>query len=283
MKRSRFVLTGAAVVLASVALVSAAQDQGVPVPQVPGGVPQVPGGQPALLPPGLAGGSELLAPKGVEKLMLTKEQKADYDKLNQAYNTKYKELTTSNKPILSDPDPTKSNETPDARFKAFKEAIEASNKLRPDYLAKFEKLLTDDQKKTLDEVRRELPVGNFAPNLGGPPNFYFGQRSGQFLPADLQRQLKLSEEQVKKIDELQKDLESKMLNLLTDDQKKAFETLRKQGGPGVSLPPNPFGVPPQPPKLLEPGKLPNPGDLKKVPDPAELKKVPEPELKKGTN
>lgn len=269
MKRSRFVLAGACIVLMSVALVGASQDPAVPVPQVLPGQPQ--GGP--LLQPGFGNtGGELISAKGVEKLNLTKEQKADYDKLNAAFKAKMKEYDDAGKIVLTETDPAKVKEIFEAHIKRHKEAIEASKKLQPEYLAKVEKLLTEDQKKTFAEVRREIPA-LLNPSFGPPPFFLGGQRSGQFLPADLQRQLKLTDEQRKKVDDLQKDLETKILSLLTEDQKKQFDDLRKQGGLGIGLvPPNGLGFPVPPPL-----KVP---DLKKVPEPDQKKPLEVPELKK---
>ncbi len=254
-------LTGVSVLVLSAAFVGASQDPALPVPPLqPGDVKIFP-----LLPPGISG-SELLAAKGVEKLALTKEQKADYDKLNAEYKAKHKELGNTTKAIPTETDPEKLRELLKNHVKAQTEAFAAIQKLRPEYLAKVEKLLTDDQKRLFDEVRREAP-SPVGPILGVPPAHFGMQRSGQFLPADLQQQLKLSDEQRKKIDEFQKDLETKVLNLLTDDQKKAFEDMRKLRGPGIGI------LPPNPPVLIPPPPL------KKEVEP-EPKKIPEPELKK---
>ena len=45
---------------------------------------------------------------------------------------------------------------------------------------------------------------------------------GQVLPAQLQTALKLTDEQKKKVEELQKDVDTKLAAILTDEQKKLF-------------------------------------------------------------
>ena len=58
---------------------------------------------------------------------------------------------------------------------------------------------------------------------GGPP------MPGQILPPFLQEQLKLTDDQKKQLDALQKDLDAKLDKLLTDDQKKMLKEMRERG------------------------------------------------------
>ena len=58
--------------------------------------------------------------------------------------------------------------------------------------------------------------------------------------------MNLTEEQKKKLDELQKEVDSKLARLLTDEQRKQLEEMRQgfgRGGPGGPPP----GGPPEPP------------------------------------
>jgi hypothetical protein len=75
--------------------------------------------------------------------------------------------------------------------------------------------------------------------FGGPP------RPGQIMPAFLQERLNLTEEQKKKLDELQKEVDSKLARLLTDEQRKQLEEMRQRGPGGPGGPPP--GGPPEPP------------------------------------
>ena len=188
-------------------------------------IPQPPPPPP---PPGVLGNplglGELISPAGLEKLALSKEQKADFDKINDEFKKTQKELQTKLADFTKNP-----GQAPDP--KVFTEIFEAQRNLRPTTLARVEKLLTDEQKKTLEQVRRELPgfgIG-FGPGpIGFPPPMHFGpQIGGAFLPLDAQQRLKLTDEQKKKVNKFQKDLEGKILSVLTDDQKKMFDELKK--------------------------------------------------------
>jgi membrane-associated protease RseP (regulator of RpoE activity) len=53
---------------------------------------------------------------------------------------------------------------------------------------------------------------------------------GQLLPTDIQGQLKLTPEQKEKLTKLQKETEAKVMELLTDEQKKQLEELKKANG-----------------------------------------------------
>ena len=57
--------------------------------------------------------------------------------------------------------------------------------------------------------------------------------SNAFSDAKVQEALKLTAEQKDKLSKLQKDMESKLMELLTDEQKKRLEELKK--APGVPL------------------------------------------------
>jgi len=63
----------------------------------------------------------------------------------------------------------------------------------------------------------------------------FGPAIGQVMPAFIQDQLKLTDAQKKELEELQKDVDTKINKLLTDDQKKTYKELKDRGpgrGPG---------------------------------------------------
>jgi EF hand len=74
------------------------------------------------------------------------------------------------------------------------------------------------------------PPGGFPPPgggmMGGPP------RPGEILPAMLRRNLKLTAEQAKQIDDLQKEVDEKIGKILNNDQKEQLKAMR-QRGPGM--------------------------------------------------
>ena len=87
------------------------------------------------------------------------------------------------------------------------------------------------------------PGGRGPGGFGGPP------RPGQILPSFLQERLNLTEEQLRKLDELQKEVDSKLARLLTDEQRQQLQEMRQgfgPGGPGGPPRRGPDG-PPEPP------------------------------------
>lgn len=90
--------------------------------------------------------------------------------------------------------------------------------------------------------------------FGGPPGGPGGMmgpppRPGDILPAPLRRGLRLTAAQIKQVDDLQKEVDSKLDKILSDQQKKQLKSMR-QRGPGM------FGGPGGPP----PGGGPPPDD-----------------------
>jgi hypothetical protein len=81
----------------------------------------------------------------------------------------------------------------------------------------------------------------FGPGGFGPP------QPGQILAPPLQDRLKLSAEQKKKLDELQKEADAELEKILTEDQKKQLKAMRQGPGPGGPPGGGP-GRPPQPPE-----------------------------------
>ena len=96
-------------------------------------------------------------------------------------------------------------------------------KLRGEFEGQFAGVLNDDQKTQFEEFKRQ------GPRPGGP-----GDRPGfrpppgpMVLPPEIQQRLKLSEEQRDKLAKLQKELEEKINGILTEEQKKQYEEMKK--------------------------------------------------------
>lgn len=164
-----------------------------------------------------AAGGDLLSAKALEKLDLKKDQKEKFDKINQEFKEKFKDAQSQVQQAYQDKDRAK-----------VRDATQAMQKLRPDYLAKVETVLTDTQKKIFAEVRQENPKV-IRPNIGIQP----GRTPGQILPPQLQEKLQLTDEQKKKLEELQKEVDSKLRQLLNDDQKKILDQLKNPAAPRV--------------------------------------------------
>jgi Spy/CpxP family protein refolding chaperone len=110
--------------------------------------------------------------------------------------------------------------------------------LQKEALAAATKLLNDKQKTTLKDLIGEpytlvFAPGGFGPGGGGGFGPGFGPggggQPGTILSTRTQDQLKLTDEQKKKLEELQKDLDSKLEKLLTEEQMKQLKDMR--GGP----------------------------------------------------
>jgi hypothetical protein len=106
-----------------------------------------------------------------------------------------------------------------------------------------------------------VPTGFGGPGFGGPggapgggfggPGGGMGMRpTGEVLPQPLQNMLRLTDEQKRKVAELQKDIDAQIKAILNDEQNKQFQSLRERS-PGGFGPPG-FGPsgggPGQPPK-----------------------------------
>jgi Spy/CpxP family protein refolding chaperone len=142
-----------------------------------------------------------------------------------------------------------------------KKLVEALQKETDDKLAK---ILTEDQNKSLKDMReRSGRLSGGPPGPGGPGGIRPGFGSnpfqpGQLLPGFMQDQLKLTAEQKKQVEDLQKDVDAKvkeandkLAKILTDEQNKSLKEMRERsgrpggplGGPGGALPASPGGPP----------------------------------------
>jgi hypothetical protein len=81
-------------------------------------------------------------------------------------------------------------------------------------------------------------VGSGGP--GAPADFGGSSQPGQILPPSLQERLKLSAEQRKQVEELQKEADGELDKILTGEQKKQLKEM--QEGPGRPEP-RPVGPP----------------------------------------
>ncbi|SRR6266851_49374 len=88
------------------------------------------------------------------------------------------------------------------------------------------------------------PGGPGGPGGRGPGGFGGPPQPGQIMPSFLQDTLKLTAEQKKQLEELQKDVDAKLGKILTDDQKKQLKEMREGFGPGGPGGRGPGGGPP---------------------------------------
>ncbi len=93
---------------------------------------------------------------------------------------------------------------------------------------RFNGLLTESQRKQITSV--------FAPpdSRPGGPGFGPGDvpQPGKLFSAAQQDALKLSPEQKKRLESMQKEIDARLETLLTEDQQKQLQAMRRPGGPG---------------------------------------------------
>lgn len=86
------------------------------------------------------------------------------------------------------------------------------------------------------------PPGRFGSGAFGPPAL------GQLLPPFLQERLKLTAEQKKQLEQLQKEIDGKLDKILTEEQRKQLKEMRRGFGPRGPGGPPPGDGPPRPPQ-----------------------------------
>jgi hypothetical protein len=104
-------------------------------------------------------------------------------------------------------------------IKATAEQTQQFDNLQKETEADLEKLLTDEQRQQLKK-----PPSGFGPGgPGGPPGAAGAPRTVQILPAFLRPRLKLTDDQKKQLDALQKQVEDKVNQALSAEQKKELK------------------------------------------------------------
>lgn len=167
--------------------------------------------------PGRAGTS-LLSADALEKLKLTADQKDLYAKIETEFKEKSKQAQEKFR------DEIKALRDREKYKEAMEKLQGDTKKIRVDALEKMEKALTADQKAVFAQVKQEQPRVN--PGIVRPI-LPFGGGVGQILPPGAQQRLKLTDDQKKQIDNIQKEVEAKILKVLTEEQKKQFEEMKK--------------------------------------------------------
>src|SRR5262245_50535239 len=155
------------------------------------------------------GETSLVAADAGDKLKLTGEQKEKYTKIDADYKDAVKKAQDKyREDVAGLNDRTK--------FKEVQEKLQADvKKVRDDSLAKVEPLLTAEQKATFTQVKGQpvQPGGLVrAQPIGGAGGI------GQVLPPAVQNRLQLTEDQKKQIETLQKEVEAKILKVLSEEQ-----------------------------------------------------------------
>jgi Spy/CpxP family protein refolding chaperone len=180
---------------------------------------------------------QLLSPEDEAKLKLTDEQKEKVAKLQQDFREQNKEtldkLRGEFDKIREALRKARADQDRDAARKAMqdlREQFQSFQKLRDQFDTKLSAFLTDEQKKLYEELKKERsPRGNFGGRRpGGRPNPRPGDSQpgvSGLLPREIQADL--SAEQKDKLAKLQKEVETRVMGILTDEQKKRYDELKK--------------------------------------------------------
>jgi Spy/CpxP family protein refolding chaperone len=185
----------------------------------------------------------LLPAQLLERLNLTEDQKEKIGKLQKEFTEKQKEAYGKLRELMEKAQRTNDE---DAR-RQVKEAMQAAEKQRQEVEGKVKDILTGEQQRKYEELKKDLPAfGGYPPGgpgpgrpgypmMVGPPTFF----PGHVFPPFVQEMLKLTPEQREKINKLQKDAEEKMMEVLTEEQKKQLEAMKKKMTGGAGRPPAP--------------------------------------------
>lgn len=121
------------------------------------------------------------------------------------------------------------------------------------------RLNAEERKAAREFLKKEGPRGGFGPGPGGRPPRMGPPPAGQVLPDPLRGNLELSDEQKKRLEKLQKEVDDQLAKVLSEEQlKKLKEPPRFGPGPGG---PGGFGREPG-----KPGPKVSPTDVKNFPD-----------------
>jgi hypothetical protein len=174
--------------------------------------------------PAIGAASGPLVPAELQdKLKLTDEQKKKLADLEKEFQGKSKEANDKLTQIRA----KIRDRTPVEAVQQLREQMQAVRQLRADYEGKVKALLDDDQKKKYEaEARPARPAIQIQPAL--PLRRPAPNAPGQLLPADVLEKLNLTAEQKEKLEKLLKEYENKALDVLTDEQKKKYEDLKKE-------------------------------------------------------
>src|SRR5262249_28076555 len=150
-----------------------------------------------------------------EKLNLTDEQKKKVESLASAYEKEQRESFEKLREVM---EKARQGGDQGARRQAtetLREAMQARQKATEDAETKLKEVLTDEQKKRFEDIKRDRPrgfggFGGFGGGggLGGGLGGGFAPVTpGQVLPAALQDRLELTKEQKEKVEKLQKEVD----------------------------------------------------------------------------
>jgi len=173
--------------------------------------------------------------------MFTKE---DVQKTLKLSDEQKDEISTINKDLQKD---TRELFSGGGRNAFDAETMKKRTALQKEAMEKVQKLLKDDQKTLVKDLTGEpfeLRLGTGVPGgAGGFGGFGGGGTPGKLLSTGAQETLKLTDDQKKQLEAIQKEADEKLSKLLNDDQKKQLKDMQERGTrggrPGGNRPGNP--------------------------------------------
>jgi Spy/CpxP family protein refolding chaperone len=171
----------------------------------------------------------LLLPGMAERLGLSAKQKEEIEKLQKGISDKQKEMAEKMRAAF---EKGRKDGDKDAAAKAqeqVKEMLKAMQKEHEEAEAKLKDILTEEQYKKYEQIKKQAPFalpggrpgGSFIPMPG------FRMFPGLIVPPPVQEMLRLTPEQREKIQRIQKEAEEKILEVLTEEQRKKIEESRR--------------------------------------------------------
>ena len=172
---------------------------------------------------GAFGGAGKLPADLADKLGLNADQKDKLAKFTQEYESKTKEAQAKMQKAMED---AKANKDFAAIRTVGQEVREVNTKAREAFDTQLAQVLNEDQKKKFEEIKKAQPAAGRG--FGG---FGGGGSAGQVLSQGVQDRLELTQEQKDKVASLQKEIDGKLGQILTPDQKKKLDDLKSGQAP----------------------------------------------------
>jgi len=182
------------------------------------------------------GGGPLLTKEEQEKLKLNDDQAAKVEKIVSAFEKDQKASMDKLREAMQKARDDGDRDAARGVFEKMRETTQANQKARDAAEDKIKGILTDEQKKKFDEIKKDRPQrpgfpGGGFPGGGFPGGGFPGRGSGvapgQILPPFVQQRLELSDEQKEKLEKLQKEVDEKLQKILNDEQKKKLDELKR--------------------------------------------------------
>jgi Spy/CpxP family protein refolding chaperone len=98
------------------------------------------------------------------------------------------------------------------------------------------------EKQVVWKFTNPIRSGSGSGGPGGPGGMFQPPKPGELMPGFIQDQLKLTAEQKKQLEELQKDVDARLEKLLTEEQRKQLKDMATRGPGGGGFGPGPGGM-----------------------------------------